>query len=205
MRAAVKAAMPYTDGKITKDILFTSRLRWPHREVAIQGLVADAEGTRLRWPSRRIRSSPSRKMSRHCSNAAASSARTSRSVLMISPASPVPKRVEAVEVGEPRAVVELEHPPGLPLDDREDQALLGWEVVVELGSADACRATELLVVGRVDALGVDQFRGVFEDARSGRLALARELLRRSKPREWPQWTERKWPQVWASSSLKSKT
>ena len=42
---------------------------------------------------------------------------------------------------------------------------------------DAGRATELLVVRRVDALGVDELSGVFEDAGSGRLPLVRELLR----------------------------
>src|SRR5437764_5580367 len=47
-------------------------------------------------------------------------------------ARPFPKRVEAFKVGEPLTAMEREDALGLPLDDREDKALLGREVVVEL-------------------------------------------------------------------------
>jgi hypothetical protein len=45
-------------------------------------------------------------------------------------ARPVPKRVDAFEVGEPRTAMERQDALGLPLDDRQDKALLGREVVV---------------------------------------------------------------------------
>src|SRR3954471_14749578 len=44
---------------------------------------------------------------------------------------PFPQRVEAFEASEPFTAMELEDALGLPVDDGEDKALLGGEVVVE--------------------------------------------------------------------------
>src|SRR5690606_8305365 len=112
---------------------------------------------------------PSRKMVCHWVKASASSAWTLRSVSMISLASdprlqpygsrsrgevdPPAKRGEVGEVGELIAAQEGQDAVRLPLDDAEDQILLGREVMVELRSADAGGLADQLVVGRVVALG----------------------------------------------------
>ena len=88
---------------------------------------------------------------------------------------PLPKRVKAVEAGELFAAMEPEDAFRLPFDHRQDEALLGREVVVELRSADAGGAAELVVVRGVDALGVDELRGVLQDPGTRRLPLVREL------------------------------
>ena len=56
---------------------------------------------------------------------------------------PLPKPVEVVEAGRTRCAVEPEDALGLPLDNGQDETLLGREVVVELRSADAGGAAEL--------------------------------------------------------------
>jgi hypothetical protein len=73
---------------------------------------------------------------------------------------PVPKRVEVIEAGESFTAMERKDAFGLPGDDGQDEVFLGWEVVVDLRSADAGRMAKLLVVRGVDTMGVDSEIGL---------------------------------------------